>query len=174
MAQSWKVPYENDRFIEFAVVDLGIGFLSELMSSKIAINTDKDAIEWCLVEGNSSKLPPTNEWAQQLPEDAVEKPVLDKNVDTASELLGNHHQGLGLHLLEKLVELCAGTLTIASGSKCMIAGESGQRHWHDLDLEWSGVAISFRVRQSKLRAIEKIEETDDQKSLRDELTGDWQ
>src|SRR5690606_14693479 len=84
------------------------------------IHTDKQALEWCLKEGNSSKLAKAeDEWAQSLPDDfAGRSPFGDAPITTGRN--GNHHQGLGLAKLVELAKSYGGVLNIASGDCLMM------------------------------------------------------
>lgn len=111
--------------IELAVADCGIGFFRELRSKGIRIDTCREAIEWCLEEGNTSKGPKEEDdgWSQRLPEDAMGSPM---NTATTQQDQGNHHQGLGLYLLECLVNNAKGQLQIASGN-ALITLQNGHK-----------------------------------------------
>ncbi|MDO9316599.1 MAG: hypothetical protein Q7V56_00160 [Gammaproteobacteria bacterium] len=48
MAQKFKVPYEEDYFIEFALADMGLGLRGEMIRAGKEVSSHEAAIEWCL------------------------------------------------------------------------------------------------------------------------------
>lgn len=107
-----------DPIIEIAVADCGIGFLNELINSKIPdIDNDQKAIYWCIQKGNSSKkFKEQNEdgWAQSIPEDIIGNPFSDIGIKSLVNN-PNHHEGLGLSKLIDLVIKHKGEIQIISG-----------------------------------------------------------
>jgi len=128
-------------YIEFAVVDCGMGFLRELRSKGISVAGSEEAINWCLEKGNTSKAPKIEDdgWGQWLPDDSMGNPM---NIPTTHQDQGNHHQGLGLHLLEKLAKNANGTLQIATGDS-LVTVQKGHKTCLKIP-EYSGVAIICR------------------------------
>lgn len=175
IAQTWKVPFEEDRFIEFGLADVGIGFLRELTSHGVNVDGDRAAIEWALQEGHSTKgLKIDDPWAQSLPDDAVGNPF-SASVPTTKGAGGNHHLGLGLAKLVSLVTRYKGTLYIASGDSILVQGESGEWSWLDVSTEWQGVAVACRLRQSRLNDAREPtgESTDEVDAVAAGLSGGW-
>ncbi|WP_265524619.1 hypothetical protein [Providencia rustigianii] len=152
LAQKTKNPLNrNDYIIEFALADHGYGFLSELKRSKLTerfnIVSHRDALDWCLKEGNSSKHADLYDgWEQSVPRDfngyAFSSSVSVRDDD-------NNHQGLGLAHLIKLVEKYNGELQIASGDVCLVIN-GHERNYEDLPVDWKGVAISCRLSLEEL------------------------
>jgi len=115
MAQKWQNPASEDsNWFEFALADCGIGFLRETQRAGIAdIDSDADAIEWCIQKGNTSKKTKVrDEFAQALPPDMMGNPMPGFAAIRESD---NHHMGLGLAKLMSLVEKYKGRLWLASG-----------------------------------------------------------
>lgn len=149
MAQRTKVPNEDDHYLEFSLADCGAGFLSETNRVGMNLQSHQEAIEWCLVEGNSTKHgDDIEEWAQFLPHDNVGGSPFGAQVDTRSD--DNHHQGLGLAHLVTLVRRYGGELTLASGDTCFKIDEAGRETYSSLENAWQGVAISCKFRESML------------------------
>ncbi|MCY1530810.1 hypothetical protein D9M68_660160 [compost metagenome] len=160
-AQRRQCPGGGEYMIEFSLADCGLGFLAELRRSKIqGVNTHRDAIEWCIQEGNSSKLAPQeDEWAQSVPDDFIGQSPFG----TASLLQnsgGNHHQGLGLAKLVDLARNYAGDLYLASGD-CVLHICNGTITYRSLPCEWKGVAISLAIKETSLRAATRAAEAED-------------
>ncbi|WP_156886094.1 hypothetical protein [Pseudomonas sp. CFII68] len=150
-----------DHVIEFSLADCGLGFLDELKRSGIrGVHTSQEAIDWCIQEGNSSKLATkVDEWAQSVPEDflggnsfggATVRPVGN----------GNHHQGLGLAKLVELAKKYNGVLYLASGNCVMRMLHSGAIKYRPLHSPWKGVAISLSIKESSFMAAKADEAAD--------------
>lgn len=140
MAQKFT-PMNKD-YIEFAVSDHGGGFLRELESCGIqGVNSDQEAIEWCIQEGNSTKLR-TDEWSQRVPGDHIGGNPFGSHVNTHHN--ENHHQGLGLYKLIELVRRYKGTLTLWSGDALLEVSNSGNFSYSVTEdgSRWEGVSIS--------------------------------
>ncbi len=149
MAQKTRVPYMDDNYLEFSLADSGLGFLAETNRAGIGHQSHQEAISWCLVEGNSTKHgDDIDEWAQHLPNDNVGGSPFGAQVETRGD--ENHHQGLGLAHLVKLVRKYSGELSLASGDTCFTIDSTGQEAYHTLGNFWQGVAISCRFRESLL------------------------
>lgn len=136
VAQRWQ----GGRF-EFALADTGRGFLNEVRRAGLPIDTDAEAIDWCMREGTSSKRQkPDDGWAQRLPPDALRSPYPPSVSTTVTP--GIHHAGLGLWKLRELVRVFSGTAWVATGSACTILnGDSADTVAIP---EWRGVAIACR------------------------------
>lgn len=145
MASKWKKPRTNgqEHVLEFALADEGRGFLGELQRSGVArkegITTHQQAIEWCIVEGNSSKKKELDFWAQSLPLDAMGNPMGDM---AKVKLKENNHLGLGLAKLVELVETFHGQLWLGSGDCYLTIDSVGLREWHQPVLGWDGVLLA--------------------------------
>ena len=149
IAQKYK-----DKII-FAVVDTGLGFKKVLNNANIEdINSDIDAIEWCLQKGNTSTQSKIeDEWAQARPSDMIDNPFKDTSISTKSQN-ENHHEGLGLFKLMDLVKKTNGYVEILSGDAVKIV--SGP-HEYDVSskISWQGVAILCELNLSQLNQLMK-------------------
>lgn len=149
IAQKYK-----DKII-FAVVDTGLGFKKVLNNANIEdINSDIDAIEWCLQKGNTSTQSKIeDEWAQAMPSDMIDNPFKDTSISTKSQN-ENHHEGLGLFKLMDLVKKTNGYVEILSGDAVKIV--SGP-HEYDVSskISWQGVAILCELNLSQLNQLMK-------------------
>lgn len=139
-------------FLEFAIADRGYGFFRELKRVNIDVANDKEAIDWCLRQGNTSKKPKEDDgWTQQLPADVIGNPM----GEYANFHDGNHHQGLGLAKLKEMIIEARGTLKIASGKQLYILDNTTEM-WDDItSTPWNGVAISFVIPIKNLEYLEK-------------------
>ncbi len=149
MAQKWAIPNTNqqDHYLEFALADRGLGFLGEMNRARKTVLTDREAIEWCIIEGNSTKhASDERDLDQRLPEghDGV-----NPMGQFACVMTENHHQGLGLAYLIKLVKKYDGELNLASGS-CLLTINSAGENFKTISNPWKGVAISCRFKESSL------------------------
>lgn len=142
----------GDVFLEFAIADRGCGFFRELKRVNIDVANDKEAIEWCLRQGNTSKKPKEDDgWTQQLPADVIGNPM----GGYANYHNGNHHQGLGLAKLKEMIIEAKGILKIASGKQLYILDNATEK-WTDIsETPWNGVAISFVIPIKNLEYLEK-------------------
>ncbi|GAC1030271.1 hypothetical protein thsps21_10980 [Pseudomonas sp. No.21] len=164
----------DDHIIEFSLADCGMGFLAELTTSRIArihqIRTHREALQWCLQEGNSSKLAEAeDEWAQAVPDDFVGRaPFTAARIAVGRN--GNHHQGLGLAKLVELAKSYAGVLNIASGDCLMVMSQGREPRFRTLTHPWKGVAISLSIKESCLMAA-KADEAEDVNDIMNLLRG---
>lgn len=150
-AQRNAVPYTNKKeyYLEFSLADCGKGFLRELQRVNIkGIDSHRDAIAWCIQEGNSSKHADLqDDWAQQIPSDFMGGSMFGPKVAVREK--ANNHQGLGLAHLMKLVNTYNGELQLATGNVCLeVTGD--EMSYTDLPSEWPGVAISCRFKIHEL------------------------
>lgn len=157
MAQKWKVPNENDYFLEFGIADSGLGFLVELKNAKVPVLNHVDAINWCIQEGNSTKII-RDDFAQVLPSDFLGAVPVSHTVPYRTD--GSNHQGLGLYQLVELVSEFNGELNILSGDHYLHV-RHGVSEYRPVDIPWQGVAISCRFRESHLN-IELKDVSDDE------------
>lgn len=155
LAQKWRTPPWNplsgDYCLEFALADSGIGFLREVQNAGLAITTDKEAIEWCIQEGHSTKkIRPVSEWAQRIPSDVIGNPL--RGVEQA-RITDNHHMGLGLYKLVRLVQEFRGFLWLATGASVLELAPDCKPAYTDTRHSWQGVAIACRFRSKGIRSI---------------------
>jgi len=148
VAQRWRGYRSHNELFEFALADCGLGFLGELRRSGVAqeqhIETDEQAIGWCVVEGNSSKPGNDDEWAQRVPEDAIGNPM----PGTTRAGPDNHHLGLGLAKLTGAVRRFGGQLWLASGRQILQVAASGTETYVPIRNPWQGVALACRFDMS--------------------------
>ncbi len=168
MAQKWMSPSRDDYFIEFALADCGIGFLEETKRAGLAMRSHSEAINWCLAEGNSTKHGDLiDEFAQRLPPGFTgDSPYGDAVPTRDSE---NHHQGLGLAKLVQLAETYDAAVIVASGNAYYSRNEQGASDIVTLDTDWEGVAVSCRLRGSKLAKNGQIDQDVELTNLMDQL-----
>jgi hypothetical protein len=148
MAQKWRDPTDGFLF-EFAVADCGMGFLRELKRVGMPINNDREAIEWCIQAGNSTKKRKADEWEQRLPADVMGNPMGAFGRVVESD---NHHMGLGLAKLITAVEQFNGWCWLASGSAMLCISPNGQRSYVNLTIPWQGVALACRFDSKRVSA----------------------
>jgi hypothetical protein len=160
MAQKSKIPYVEDFCFEFALADSGLGFLAEMRRAGKPVGTHREAIEWCILEGHSTKhSDDIDEWAQCLPVDNLGGSPLGKTVQTHSE--ENHHQGLGLAHLIRLIREYNGELCLVSGDTALQINSSGKSTFKQIKTEWQGVAISCKLKESELTILAPDEDIDE-------------
>lgn len=163
IAQRWKEspwnPLSNDYNIEFALADSGRGFLREVQSVGLPIQSDREAIEWCIQEGHSTKkLRPVSDWAQRMPTDLIGNPLRGVEKSRMSE---NHHMGLGLAKLVRLVREFRGFLWLASGNSVLKLAPGSEPAYIDIKYPWQGVAMACRFDSSDLAKTRRDFETGD-------------
>ena len=152
VAQKWPTYKDDDYYFEFALADAGIGLLGEInrCGLKDIANNHREAIEWCIQEGNSTKKPgPEDDWAQTMPADLINNPL--RGIEKTNFSSGSHHQGLGLSKLVRLVEAAGGQLWLASGDCALERTSNGQHSYRTLASSWSGVALACRFRWSVIQ-----------------------
>lgn len=161
MFQKWGQGPSSDVEFEFALADCGLGFLRELKRVGFSgVSNSSEAIAWCIEEGNSSKLlnEKTDEFSQRLPEDMMGNPMPGLGVIRDTE---NHHQGLGLAKLIKLVSKYKGTLCLATGDAIFTLSRNGDKLFRAPTFDWSGVSISCRFSTSSLHPADEEVSDDD-------------
>ena len=137
-AQVYKQQDHRSR-IEYAIADVGRGFLYNARTAQPEIATDQEAIQWAVRKGTTSGR--VNDWAQRLPSDVPESPYPPSTDTTYTE---NHHLGLGLYDLCEVVRKLGGQLWICSGrGMTQFVGDRIQSD--KAAVEWQGVAIEFEV-----------------------------
>lgn len=154
IAQRQSIGNSGDHAVEFSLADCGMGFYEELKRARIAakngIQCDRDAISWCIQEGNSSKLAAAqDDWAQSVPDDFIGSNPFGK-VTLATGANGNHHQGLGLAKLVELARAYRGVLNVASGNCLMTMRLGYNARFRVLQQPWKGVAVSLSLKESSL------------------------
>jgi len=138
-AQTYK--HGGQRRVEFAVADLGIGMLSNVKKIVPNMESDLEAIKWCLRKGNTTARG-IDEWAQRLPDDSMGSPIPGSVFRAGTE---NHHVGLGLYQLRQLVRLFQGKLWIWSG-ETQILIQGGERNvLINPAGNWEGVVVELEV-----------------------------
>jgi hypothetical protein len=149
MAQKSKVPHYEDNYLEFALADMGFGFFNELKRVGKGVANHQEAIQWCVVEGNSSKHSnDIDEWAQSLRSDIQGSHPFGGSIPVRND--DNHHQGLGLGHLIKLVKQYHGEMTLASGDTYLYISSTGNEKYKKIENIWQGVAISCKFKESIL------------------------
>jgi hypothetical protein len=114
------------------------------------VNSDCEAIEWCIQEGNSTKLADDkDEFEQTLPSDNIGGSPYGDGVPTKPPAPVNH-QGLGLFKLVSLVKDYGGELFLASGSCLMKMDKTGCTSYSEINY-WHGVAISCTFSEKRLQ-----------------------
>lgn len=163
LAQKWKSspwnPLSRDYCIEFALADSGIGFLREVQNAELLITTDKEAIEWCIQEGHSTKKGRLeSEWAQRVPPDLMGNPLRDIEQTRFTE---NHHMGLGLFKLVRMVREFRGFLWLASGSAALVLAPGREPAYIHFEHPWQGVALACRFRSGDASVVREDIESGD-------------
>ena len=177
MALNW---HPTTPVIEFSVADKGKGFLNECQRIGVpGVVDDESAIRWCLTPEHTTKDIDHDEFAQMIPEDAMGNPF-DGQADARPWHDGNHHQGLGLAKLMKLVTAYNGDLWVATGERLLISNPR-TRHRDQFGNKdpfgnfvatphWKGVAIACRLKISELgRPFEEEPFHDDVQDILDDI-----
>lgn len=155
LTQKWKTspwnPLSRDYCLEFALADSGIGFLREVKNVGLGITTDKEAIEWCIQEGHSTKrVRPISDWAQRIPPDVIGNPLRGVEQTRVTE---NHHMGLGLHKLVRLVREFRGSLWLTTGSAALLLAPGREPAYIDTKYPWQGVAVACQFRSHDIASV---------------------
>ncbi len=150
MAQKWSAAwFGRDHYLEFALADCGLGFLAEMRRVGMHVASDREAIEWCIQEGHSTKkLRPQSDWAQRMPEDVINNPLRGIEETRFSD---NHHMGLGLFKLTQLVKEFRGELWLASGDAILYLAPDKENAYIALNYPWKGVALACRFKSSQIK-----------------------
>jgi hypothetical protein len=157
MAQTWNEYGTNYPVIEFALADCGLGFLRELQRVGIQVKNDIEAIQWCIVEGNTSKKRKNDDWGQSLPKDMMNNPIPDIAKPKMSE---NNHMGMGLAKLLNLVNNYKGELWLASGDAILSIAQNGSRTFSFPPQNWKGVAIACRFNTKNVKSYKNNNDDD--------------
>lgn len=160
MAQKWPVSwtFPRDHYLEFALADSGLGFLSEMRRVGMSVHSHREAIEWCIQEGHSTKkLKPEAAWVQRIPEDVINNPL--RGVEQ-TRVTDNYHMGLGLFKLTQLIKGFRGQLWLASGDTALILEPGRENTYIMLNHEWQGVAIACRFKASQIKRAGTEESAD--------------
>src|SRR5450830_211626 len=158
MAQKWRATSygQDESFLEFALADCGTGFKTELGRVGINLQHDHEAIEWCIVEGHSTeKRKYVDDWAQSLPGDIMGNPIPGIGQAKVND---NHHMGLGLAKLVKLIQKFHGQLWLASGTDILIIESDGNKSYESLAFPWKGVAVACRFCTADIRRAVRDEQ----------------
>lgn len=132
--------YPQSSVIEIAIADGGIGMLGNVRRVGIAdIETDGDAIRWCLERGHST-VPQEDPWAQRGDWDGR---GLADNIPIQVRSDGSVHAGLGLATLWKTVMRFGGEAIIWSGEAYAAIQHDQTRIM--VAPNWRGVAIAVRL-----------------------------
>ncbi|WCL51483.1 hypothetical protein [Leptospira sp. GIMC2001] len=150
----------SENQFEFSIADTGIGFLNELKSRSIDVVSHNEAIEWCLQKNNSTKKV-EDDFSQSIPEDAIQNPF--GKVPTHFRSNGNHHQGLGLHILKEFARINNGTLEISSGGGFYCLDSDGKENYSKIDQKNSGVSITLKLNLSDIRS--KVNESTEKREI---------
>lgn len=158
MAQRWQKPGRHNEFLfEFALADCGLGFLGELNRTAVPVGNHKEAIDWCIQRGNSSKLYRQKQddgWIQRMPIDITMNPIKEISSVRDSD---NNHQGIGLAKLIDLVANYSGRLWIASGNSILSIDSDGDHNYSTPITDWKGVAIACRFDTEQIRQNQSVE-----------------
>ena len=141
--------YKKNGKIEFALADLGGGFLKELKRVNLPIETHEEAIKWCIEKGHSSKkieAEKYDDWTQQLPSDVIGNPM----GKLAKYRKGNNHAGLGLAKLIELIQQHQGKLNIISGDRMLSIEPNSPNISYTRSIDWNGVIIICEFQVDKL------------------------
>ncbi len=159
MAQIYTDPRSNTSFIEFTLADKGHGFLPEMRRVGKSVQSHRDAIEWCIQEGNSTKHSKDEDaWLQRVPGDLIGENPMGL---FGGDISDNHHQGLGLFHLIDLVEKHNGELYLISGDTALHIRDK-QKTYLELCNAWKGVIISCRFDRDELLSTDTQKTIDDQ------------
>jgi hypothetical protein len=133
--------------IQIAVADIGQGIGGSVRSAgaKYLEWTDRQALEWCLVKGNTvAKL-------TQPKEDLLGPQRIDfySNYnpyppETAISSDTNHHMGEGLFRLVELIRETRGKTWIWSGHASML-NDKGSTIWLDPGFDWKGTIVAIEI-----------------------------
>lgn len=117
----------------------------------LPINSDKEAIAWCIEEGHSTKkIHPASDWAQRMPPDLIGNPLRGIEETRDNE---TNHMGLGLYKLVRLVREFRGYLWLATGGSVFRLAPGKEPTYSEIRYPWQGVAVSCRFRSSDLNKV---------------------
>jgi len=163
MAQRWRKPRSSHHVLEFAVADCGTGFLREVQRVGLKIQSHRDAIEWCVQRGHSTKKRAVEDaFAQRLPPDFMGNPMPGVGRAVESD---NHHLGLGLAKLIDLVSTYQGRLWLASGNAMLGLSPDWGPEYVALQSPWEGVALACRFDLERLARIRGLEMSEEEQRL---------
>lgn len=145
-----------NRRIEFAIVDAGCGMLKNVRSVNCQIQSDPDAIDWCLKRGHTTARNADNDWEQLVPEDMAVSPFPVSTPRVTSE---DHHFGEGLWTLSELIRITRGSLWILSGAGEYRYLNEEARLTHS-QTAWPGVAIEFELMVPRDSLLDDARETE--------------
>lgn len=127
----------------------GCGMLRNVKRKLPRIESDEQAIKWCLVRGNTTARA-RDDWAQRLPEDCLFSPLPPSVPSYTDE---NHHRGEGLAILTELITRVGGEMWIWSGDCEVSLDQEGRMSYRIADgIHWQGVAIEFELDIDRVQA----------------------
>lgn len=128
--------------VEVAVVDAGCGLRGSCNRAGIPlVDSDADAIEWCIAEGHTTARVP--DMAQRLPEGHVGSSPFPRGVVTRDS--DDNHQGLGLPKLCNFVKrLERSTASIWTGD-ARLTVQAGGDEYSPTRQRWDGVAVELSL-----------------------------
>lgn len=133
--------------LEVSVADVGWGFLRMVHRIIPDIQTDAEAIKWCLQKGNTTWRPSIS------PGDLHEFPYpYAEPVGHSGQ--ADHHMGWGLWLLSELVRTTHSTLWIWSGNASFTLSEDGSEKMETTPIKWPGVLIDLTVYPDKASLVD--------------------
>lgn len=124
--------------VEIAVVDSGDGLLRRVQGKDPSITTDARAIEWCLVDGNTTR----GLMAQRLPPDCTTSPLPDGADVCVGEQYG--HRGRGLYLLVEFIKANGGSLWIWTGNGEYLL-QNGSAVCRHTPVRWNGLVVEIAL-----------------------------
>jgi hypothetical protein len=134
----------KEKQIQIAVADIGQGIRNSL-GPVWKEKTDKEALEWCLIRGNTrTKLLPQDEdllGPQKLDCLSFHNPYPEH---TNVRYDDNHHMGEGLYRLVELIRETGGKTWIWSGNASML-NDKGTTTWIDPGISWSGTIVAIEI-----------------------------
>ncbi|HEY1602106.1 MAG TPA: hypothetical protein VGG64_21065 [Pirellulales bacterium] len=137
--------------LEFAITDCGCGMLHNVRKVDKAVQTDIDAIEWCL-ERRHTTAKPLSGLEQKVPDDSIISPF-PAAVTTVTSY-DQHHVGEGLWCLTTLIREIEGSVWIWSGNGALLIGPDGTRTAKTTDTKWCGLAIEMELDLGKAQAFD--------------------
>lgn len=144
-AQFYPENHGHPARLELSVADHGRGFLRNVRRTRPAINSDADAIRWCLEKGNTAAVP--GELSRHPAE--WNDPYAGTDGGAGQQ---DHHMGWGLWLLSELVRSTGGELWIWSGEASYTINRDGRDDVSSTSPPWSGVIINITFYPANLRS----------------------
>ena len=142
-----QVYNREQKQIQIAVADIGRGIGGSIRSAgqEYKDYNDRQALEWCLVRGNTSaKLRQNSDsliGPQKIDHYAFYNPF-PSGTPVSSET--NNHMGEGFYKLVELIKETRGKTWIWSGNTSML-NDKGFTHWIDPGLDWRGTIVAIEI-----------------------------